>query len=94
MKVVSQGKLLEVPWGSGGRSDGLPQLVFTAPQVVGAHPWLQVIVPEHIGLQRSAPVHDGTHCCHLVVRGGYMRFVFPHLVPFEKAAGDLKGQCT
>ena len=66
VEVVAQGKLLEVPWGCGGGSDGLPQLVLAPPQVVGSNPRLQVVVPEHEGLQRAS-VHNGAHRCHLQV---------------------------
>lgn len=68
VEIISQSKLLEIARSCRRGSDGLPKLVLAAPQVMGAQAREQVVVPEHVGLQRGAPVHDGAHCCHLQAR--------------------------
>jgi len=62
VEISAKGELLEVPGGRRGGPERLPQLVLAAPQVVGADPWQQVVVPEHVGLERRAAVHYGAHC--------------------------------
>lgn len=65
VELIAQGELLEIPGSCRCGADGLPKLVLAAPQVVRAHPRLKVVVPEDVGLQRSASVHNGAHRCHL-----------------------------
>lgn len=65
VKIITQSKLLEIARSCWRGPDGLPELVLAPPQVVRAYAREQVVVPEHVSLQRGAPVHDGAHCCHL-----------------------------
>lgn len=71
VEIISQSELLEIARSRWRGSDGLPELVLAAPQVVRAYAREQVIVPEHVSLQRGAPVHNGAHRCHLQVKTWY-----------------------